>query len=75
MVFLKWYKAIKTNPKGIPMANNLVKPLIDWMYLLFTPTDWNEELKPCKRCKPRKRKEKEYMLTLIGLSNLWVISW
>ena len=39
---------MKMNPKGTPIEYTFANPFNPFVYLLFAPIDWNEELKPCK---------------------------
>ena len=45
------------NPAGITTANALANVCIAEEYLLFTPTDWNEDANPCNRCNAKNTKE------------------
>ena len=43
-----------TNPSGIKIAYPFPNPFKLFVYLLFAPTDWKAELKPCNKCNAKK---------------------
>ena len=51
--------AIKINPKGIKIENAIANGFIVFEYLLFKPTDWKDETKPCNKCNDKKTNEME----------------
>ena len=55
------------NPTGTNIEKATVRNLIPFVYLLFMPTDWNDDENPWRRCNPKKTNDKQYINTLIGL--------
>ena len=45
------------NPTGITIANAFANFWIFAEYLLFTPTDWNEDANPCNKCNAKNTKQ------------------
>ena len=48
---------MNAKPNGMPMAYSLPKDFKAGVYLLLTPIDWNDEAKPCNRCRDKKKNE------------------
>ena len=58
------------NPKGTIIAKAYPNLCIVFENLLLNPTDWNDELNPCHKCKDNSTKETQYKAVRTGLSNL-----
>ena len=58
------------NPAGITTEKAIVNDFNALVYLLFNPTDWNEELNPCNKCSIKNTNETAYSTTRTGLTNL-----
>ena len=51
--------AIKTKPRGTKTENAIAVVFIVFEYLLFTPTDWKDDAKPCIKCNDKNTNEIE----------------
>ena len=60
---------MKINPSGTTIAKAYPNVCSFLENLLLNPTDWNEELKPCHKCKASNTNDKEYKPVRTGLSN------